>query len=52
MGKNDLKPERPSDPALAEIMRCYLTRKRVSWPWLALLVAAMALLVGGLFLPA
>lgn len=47
-----MPPERPHDPALAEIMRCYLTRTRVSWPYLVFLVGALAVLIGGLFLPA
>lgn len=44
-------PEQQHDPVLAAMMRCYLTRPRVSWPYLALLLGAMAFLLGGLFLP-
>lgn len=43
----DTKP----DDALLAMMRCYVSMPRVSWPWLALLFGALALLIGGLFLP-
>jgi len=47
-----LTTEQQSDPVLAGMLRCYLSKTRVSWPYLALLVGAMAFLVGALFLPA
>lgn len=42
----------PPDPALAAMMRCYLSRPRIAWPYLAMLVGAMIVLIGGQFLPA
>ncbi|WBK01745.1 hypothetical protein [Methylocystis parvus] len=44
--------QQQTDPALVAMMRCYLSKPRISWPYLAVLLAAMALLIGGLFLPA
>lgn len=43
--------EPQTDPVLVAMIRCYLSKPRVSWPWLALLLGAMAFLVGALFLP-
>jgi len=39
------------DPALVAMMRCYLSRPRIAWPYLALLLGAMVFLVGALFMP-
>lgn len=47
-----MTPEQQTDPELMAMMRCYMSRPRIAWPYLALLFVAMAVLVGGLFLPA
>ncbi|WP_442754674.1 hypothetical protein ACNHKD_17020 [Methylocystis sp. JAN1] len=43
--------EPQTDPALAAMMRCYLSKPRIAWPYLALLLGSMAFLVLALFLP-
>ena len=43
--------QQPNDPALVEMMRCYLSRPRIAWPYFAILVGAMVFIVGALFLP-
>jgi hypothetical protein len=50
-GAIKLTTEPQTDPALVAMMRCYLSKPRTSWPYLALLLGAMAFLVVGLFLP-
>jgi hypothetical protein len=47
-----MSTEPQTDPALVAMMRCYLSRPRIAWPYLAMLLGAMAFLVGALFLPA
>ncbi len=46
-----LPTEQQTDPALVAMMRCYLSKPRIAWPYLALLLGALAFLTGALFLP-
>jgi hypothetical protein len=46
-----LTTEPQTDPALVAMMRCYLSKPRIAWPYLALLLGALAFLTGALFLP-
>lgn len=47
-----MTPNDQQSDALVAMLRCYLATPRVSWPYLALLLGALVLVVGGLFLPA
>lgn len=49
--ETDLTHEPQSDPTLAAMLSCYLSQPRVAWPYLALIIGAMAFIVGALFLP-
>jgi len=50
-GGSELTTREEPDPALVAMMRCYLSRPRIAWPYLALLLGAMVFLVGALFMP-
>jgi hypothetical protein len=44
--------DQDDNAVLVAMMRCYLSRPRIAWPYLALLLGAMAFLVVALFMPA